>query len=254
MIDLHCHIIPGVDDGPQSLEESLSMARMAVEDGVHTLVATPHSLNGVFMNPIDEVILKLDALQDEFLGNHIDLQLYAGADVHICPGMLEKIDCGDAGTIGNGKKYILVEFPSLMLPFGMKDEIFKLRLQGITPIITHPERYRFIHQDIEILIELIDMGALCQVTAMSITGDFGENVKHFSEILLRHRLVHLIASDAHSSHGRPPILSDALEDAAEVMGSYEEAERMVKEVPAAILSGSPVEIPEPGSTKRKGYR
>jgi protein-tyrosine phosphatase len=99
------------------------------------------------------------------------------------------------------------------------------------------------------LYEFVSMGALCQVTAMSITGDFGETVMECAEKMLRHRLVHVIASDAHSSDSRPPVLSPAVEAAAEIMGSYEEAERMVTEVPAAILAGEKVEIPDPVRAK-----
>ena len=131
----------------------------------------------------------------------------------------------------------------------MKAEIFALKMKGITPIITHPERHSAINRDMDILYELVRMGALSQVTAMSITGDFGGTVRQCAEVLLKHRLVHVIASDAHSPEGRPPVLSRAVDAAAEIVGSYEEAVRMVKELPAAILSGERVEIPEPMPTK-----
>ncbi len=123
-------------------------------------------------------------------------------------------------------------------------------LNGITPIISHPERNLVIQHDIDILYELVSMGALCQVTAMSITGDFGEMVMQCAERLLRHRLVHVIASNAHSSDSRPPVLSQAVEAAAEILGNYDDAERMVKEVPALILSEDMPEIPEPKRAKR----
>lgn len=245
MIDLHCHILPGVDDGPESQDESLSMARKAVEDGIYAIVATPHTLNGIYINPIKEVTLRVAALQEALSKNHIKLQIYAGADVHLCPHMLEHIESGDAGTVNNAGKHIILEFPSQIVPPGVKDEIFSLKLNGITPIISHPERNSAIQHDTDILYELIRMGALSQVTAMSITGDFGEMALQCSERLLKHRLVHIIASDAHSSDSRPPILSKAVEAAAEIMGNYEEAEHMVTEVPATILSGDMLEIPEP---------
>ncbi len=249
MIDLHCHILPGVDDGPESQDESLSMARKAVEDGIYTIVATPHTLNGIYINPVKEVTSRVAALQEALSKNHIKLQLYAGADVYLCPNMLERIESGDAGTINDSRKYILLELPSQIVPPGVKDEIFSLKLNGITPIISHPERNSAIQHDTDILYELIRMGALSQVTAMSITGDFGEMALQCSERLLKHRLVHIIASDAHSSDSRPPILSQAVEAAAEIMGNYEEAEHMVTEVPATILSGVIIEIPEPMRAK-----
>ena len=245
MIDLHCHILPGVDDGAKSLEESLLMARRAVEDGIHTIVATPHTLNGIYINSAGEVTPKVASLQETLSKNHIKLQLYVGADVHLCPHMLELIESGDAGTINNARKYILLEFPSQVVPPKVKDEIFSLKLNGITPIISHLERNPVIQHNIDILYEFIRMGALCQVTAMSITGDFGGIAMQCAERLLRHRMVHVIASDAHSSESRQPVLSQAVEAAAEIMGSYDDSERMVTEVPAAILSGNMPEIPEP---------
>ena len=245
MIDLHCHIIPGVDDGPELQEESLVMARRAVEDGIHTIVATPHTLNGIYINPVKEVTSKVANLQAILSKNHIKLQLYMGADVYLCPHMLERIESGDAGTINNARKYILLEFPLQTMPPGVKDEIFSLKLNGITPIISHPERNPVIQHNIDILYELVCMGALCQVTAMSITGDFGGMVMQCAERLLTYRLVHVIASDAHSAERRPPVLSQAVEAASETMGSYEDAERMVTDVPASILSGAMPEVPEP---------
>jgi len=250
LIDLHCHILPGVDDGAKSLEESLLMARRAVEDGIHTIVATPHTLNGIYINSAREVTPKVASLQETLSKNHIKLQLYVGADVHLCPHMLELIESGDAGTINNARKYILLEFPSQVVPPKVKDEIFSLKLNGITPIISHLERNPVIQHNIDILYEFIRMGALCQVTAMSITGDFGGIAMQCAERLLRHRMVHVIASDAHSSESRPPVLSQAVEAAAEILENYDDAERMVTEVPAAILSGNMPDIPKPKLAKR----
>jgi len=249
MIDIHCHILPNIDDGPLSQEESMTMGRRAVEDGVHTIVATPHTLNGIYTNQIQAIISEVGTLQETFSKNHIDLRLYAGADVHLCPDMLERIESGDAGTIDNAKRYILLEFPPQTIPSGIKDEVFNLKVHGMTPIITHPERHPLIHHDMDILYELVRMGALCQMTAMSISGDFGGVVMGCAEMLLRNRLIHVIASDAHSSDSRPPVLSQSVEIAAEIMGNYKDAERMVTDVPAAILSGDVVEVPEPTIAK-----
>ena len=245
MIDLHCHILHGLDDGPASQEQGLAMARRAVEDGIHTVVATPHTLNGTYTNPIEEIVARVAALREAFSRNHIELTVYAGADVRLCPGMLELIKSGHAGTFNNAGKYILIELPSQAMPLGVRDEIFSMKLNGITPIISHPERNPAIQRDSGILHELIRMGALCQVTAMSVMGDFGEAAMGCAEMLITHRLAHVIASDAHSAGGRPPVLSAAVEAAAELLESYDDALRMVTEVPAAILSGAMPELPDP---------
>ena len=193
-------------------------------------MATPHTLNGIYINPAKEVTSKVASLQETLSKNYIELKLYAGADVHLCPHMLE--------------------LPSQVVPPGVKNEIFSLKLNEIIPIITHPERNQIIQKDIDILYEFVHMGALIQVTAMNITGDFGGMVMQCAERPLRHRLVHIIASDAHSSDSRPPVLSQAVEAAAEILGNYDDAERMVKEVPALILSEDMPEIPEPKRAKR----
>jgi len=252
MIDLHCHILPNVDDGSQSLEESLEMAERAVEDGIQAMVATPHTLNGVNTNGVEEVLSGVAALQETLTANHLDLKLHPGADIHLCTDMVQRIRSREACTIDDAGKYILLELPSQMIPNGVKDEIFALKLNGITPIITHPERNTMVQHDPDILYELVQMGALAQVTAMSLTGDFGEFIGRISATLLRYRLVHIIASDAHSAKDRPPVLSGAVERAVEILKDYKAAEHMVTSVPAAILSGRTPDVQEPIWVKRTG--
>lgn len=251
MIDLHCHILPGVDDGPRTLEESLDMARAAVADGIETLVATPHTLNGVYLNPVGAVRSGVDALQSALDAADIPLRVYAGGDVHLVPDMLQAIQIGDAVTLHDQHKYILLELPSQSLPPHLKDEIFRLKVGGVTPIITHPERNMALAQDAEILFDLIDMGALVQVTAMSLTGGFGEFVRGVSERILEQRLAQVIATDAHSRENRPPILSRGVEVAAQVLRDSAEALCMVNDTPAAILNGNPVDVPEPRKSRRR---
>ena len=252
MIDIHCHILPNVDDGSRSLDESLQMAEQALKDGIETIVATPHTLNGIYTNSVEDVVSGVTALQETLTANHLDLKLHPGADIHLCTDMVQRITSREACTINNTGKYILLELPSQMIPNGVKDEIFALKLNGITPIITHPERNAVIQHDPSVLYELVRMGALAQITAMSLTGDFGEFIGRVSATLLRHRLVHVIASDAHSAKDRPPVLSDAVERAAEVLKDYESAEHMVTDVPAAILSGRTPDVQEPVPLKRAG--
>lgn len=252
MIDLHCHILPNVDDGAGSLEESLAMARHAVDGGIHSVVATPHALDGIYENPPDKVTKDVAAFQDALLKNRIDLELYLGSDVHLCPGMSERIRNSEVCTINGTGKFFLLELPSSTVPAGVKDEIFELKMNGITPIISHPERNSTIQQDPNVLYELICGGALGQVTAMSLTGDFGKLAGDTARILVKHRLVQIIASDAHSAQDRPPALSEALQQAAEILKDYDEAEPMVTRVPSAILTGAAPDIPDPSPVRRRG--
>ena len=225
------------------------MAETAVGDGIHTLVATPHTLNGVYRNPEKKVTSQVIALQKTLSKKNIPLKLYAGAEAHLCTQMVERIKNGDILTINNTGKYIMLEFPSNIVPDGVKDEIFSLKLNGITPIICHPERNAVIQNNIEIMYALVGMGALGVVTAMSITGGFLHVAQRAAEELLVRRLVHMIATDAHSNDSRPPILSQAVEETADIFGSMQEAERMVHEIPALILKGAAVDIPEPLSER-----
>lgn len=240
MIDLHCHILPGLDDGARDLEESLAMAAMAVKDGVKTIVATPHTLDGLYMTSRSAVERAVEAFTLALAASRIELRILPGADTHLAPGMVQKVKAGEAMTVNDTGKYLLLELPPQTIPAQIRDEIFALKLNGITPIITHPERHPAVQRDLKTLKDLISMGALCQVTAMSIAGEFGPHVEASARAMLEQRLVHVIASDAHSSQSRPPILSKAVEAAAEILGSDEEAEAMVTRIPEAIIAGNPI--------------
>ena len=249
MIDLHCHILPEIDDGPQSLAESLQMARTAVENGIHTIAATPHTLNGYYTNPIQTIKTLTATVQEALAGEDIPLTLVPGAEVHLCPDILSRVETGEAGTMNDNGRYLLLELPFQGLPPLFEEEVFSLKLNNITPIIAHPERNMDIQQNIDILAGLVAQGALCQVTALSVTGEFGLKVRRSAQEMLAARLVHVIASDAHSATDRVPDLREAVESAAEVLRSYEEAERMVTTTPAAILAGQDIDLPAPDPTR-----
>lgn len=255
MIDLHCHILPEIDDGPQSLAESLKMARGAVENGIQTIVATPHTLNGYYTNPIQAIKTLCATVQEALARENIPLILVPGAEVHLCPDILSKVETGEAGTMNDNGRYLLLELPFQGLPPRLDQEIFSLKLNNITPIIAHPERNMDIQQNMDILAGLVARGALCQVTALSVTGEFGLKVRQCAEAMLAARLVHVIASDAHSARDRVPALQEAVAAAAEILRSYEEARRMVTTTPAAILAGRDIDLsaPEPPQSKKKKW-
>ena len=255
MIDLHCHILPHVDDGATSISESIAMARLAMEDGIETIVATPHTLNDTYTNPPGQVADCVAELKDIFTREQIGLTLLLGADVHLNTGMAERVFAGEAATINGTGKYMLVEFPSMSLPDGFQEELFQLKLKGITPIITHPERNLVFQHNLDALYDLVAAGCLIQATAMSITGGFGQEAMECVHTLLKRRLVHVIATDAHSMDRRPPVLSTAVSVAAQILGSEEEAATMVKDLPKAIIRGEGITIAEPiRPIKKKWWR
>ncbi len=253
MIDIHCHILPDIDDGPRSLDETIAMARTALKNGIHTVVATPHTENGIYCNNFTKIQQSVAEVRKALRGNGILLKIISGAEVHACPGLVDLVKNGEAVTINNDGKYLLLELPSMAIPHEIKDEIFNLKLHGITPIIAHPERNLVFQQDPGRLEEFIRMGVICQVTASSITGELGKETQKCAETMLRSRLLHVIASDSHSVSHRPQNFQMAVEKAGEIMGSRKEAEDMVNHTPAAIIAGHAVEVPDSTPVKKKTW-
>jgi len=260
MIDLHAHLLPGLDDGAKTLEESVQMCWISYKDGVRTIVGTPHTLNGLYLNDRETILTKVQELNDELakcgLWNaewrinselrtpNSELRILPGADVRLSEMTLPYLDQGKVMTISDGKKYLFLEFPFQGIPYQAEEIIFQIRTRGIIPIITHPERNLEIGQRPQRYYEMIRMGCLGQVTAMSLTGDFGSRMRQIAERLLKNRLIHFISSDAHSTDGRPPILSEGVRAAEKIVGK-EEAQKMVTQYPQAILEGRKPDVPEP---------
>ncbi len=169
------------------------------------------------------------------------LRILPGADVHFSPELPQQIEEGKALTIGDGKRYLLLEFPVQGIPRGTEEVLFQLMVRGIIPIISHPERNLEIAYKPQRYLEMMRMGCLGQVTAMSLTGGFGEEVKRVADKMLKARLVHIIASDAHSLDSRPPLLSSAVRAAARIVGEAE-ARKMVTLYPQAVLDGQRLDV------------
>ena len=230
------------------------MAEAAEKDGIRTVVATPHTHNGVYTNPPTLVRKETEAFSRRIAGRGLALSVLPGAEVHLCPDMAAKVKAGEVGTVNDGGRYLLVELPFRALPEGFSSELFQLNLEGIMPILVHPERIFELQQRFDLFYELVAMGCLTQVTAMSITGELGGAAQKCAHRLLRCRLAHLIASDAHSADGRPPVLTAAVAEAARILESREEAMALVTERPQAILDGRPVSVPEPIHPEKRKWR
>ncbi|MBI2875865.1 MAG: capsular biosynthesis protein [Candidatus Tectomicrobia bacterium] len=250
MIDLHAHFLPGLDDGPSDIEQAVALCRVAQADGIHTVVAVAHALNGVYQNSASRIKAAADALSRRVAEEGVPLTLLAGADVHVEPDLLRLIEQGEVLTPNDTRRYILLELPEYFVFFHIKELVFALKAKGITPIISHPERNPQIQRELDQLSELVYGGALSQVTAMSLTGGFGSHAQAITESLMRQGLVHILASDAHSLERRPPILSRAVEAASRLVGP-EEALKMVTTVPQAVIAGKPWEPPPPVPLKKK---
>lgn len=252
MIDIHCHILPGLDDGPDSMEETLEMCRLSVERGMTGIIATPHMFNGMFPTDRKSILESYALVRDVLASEGVPLKLYAGADLHLVPGLGEKIQNNSALTLNDGR-YFLLEFPSRLLPPNLNQVVEELIFLGYIPIITHPERNEAILKREEILFDLIHLGALCQITAMSLTGEFGKRCERFARTIIEAGAVHFIASDAHSTGWRSPGLDSAVRVAEQLIGR-ESARRLVRDHPEAVLSNSPIEtIPVKRPVRRKRF-
>jgi protein-tyrosine phosphatase len=241
MYDLHAHILPGVDDGAATLNEAVDMARVAVEHGTKTILATPHRRDVAENSSVSEVQDIQRRLSGELESSGIELDLLLGMENHLDLDLPEDLSTGHALPI-NGTRYVLVELPFFGYPNYVEEILFQLQLQGSTPVLAHPERIEAIQRNPGRLAEFVDRGMLTQITAGSILGHFGGGVKRFTLSLLRKGLVHIIASDTHAPTGnRSPALPSGVAKAASIVGE-ERARAMVVDTPMAILNGQTVEI------------
>jgi protein-tyrosine phosphatase len=250
MIDIHSHVLPGLDDGASDMDEAIRMCSIAAGDGITTIVATPHHLNGMYFNSKDRVTYAVSVLNKCLSQHNISLKVLPGSDVHLCTSLLDKLKDGSVMTINNAGKFILLELPSFFVPAHVREQVFQLKLMGITPIITHPERNNTAMEHPTLLLDLVGAGALMQVTAGSITGDFGSSAKSSALRLMDMRIVHIVSSDAHNSTSRPPRLSKAFASLSKELGE-EEAKMAFSTRPASILEGAMPIISKPKAPKRR---
>lgn len=242
MIDLHTHILPGVDDGSKTDEDAIAFARMAVEDGTRTMVATPHCKEGFFFNDRDQVLSSVEAFREVLKREGIPLELLPGAEVHLCPDLAERVKDGRAPTLADNGKTLLLELSLRQYPVELENLIFQLRLTGVEVLFAHPERIRYFRDDPSRFEEVVRLGGYGQVNAGSLRGTFGEETKEYAVELVRKGLVQVIASDAHNCRGRHPQMSDMVESVAGWVGEAR-ATAMVDSIPRAFLEGRTPTIP-----------
>ncbi len=232
MIDIHCHILPDIDDGPKTFEESVAMAKIAAKDGITVTVATPHLNKKLYDHA--EISRRVFWLRHLLRKEKVDLQIVTGADVStiFSSENLHKF------TI-NSSSYILIEFPHSHLPLNAKDILYQYRIHGFNPIITHPERNPSIMNKPKILLDLLQDGVYVQVTAGSLLGEFGQESLHCVNFLMEKGVVDVLATDAHSASWRKPILSEGLRAAIDIVG-VEEAMKMVWGTPKKIITNQAI--------------
>ncbi len=251
MIDIHSHVLYGMDDGARTLEDSLAMLRMAQEHGTTAIVATPHANLQYHYDP--ELIARRIEEVSQALGGA--LQIHRGCDFHLSYDNIQDAISNPRKYTINGGPYLLVEFSDLLI-FKNTGEIFsRLQQAGMIPIITHPERNALLRQRVDQIAAWVDAGAYNQVTGQSLMGGFGRRAEEFAKLLLERGLVHFLASDGHDCEHRPPRLDQAY---AWVQQHYDEstADILCRVNPGAALAGEPLELPRKGvsSAARKWYQ
>jgi protein-tyrosine phosphatase len=235
MIDIHCHPLPGVDDGARSFDIAVMMCRVAAADGVTHLVATPHSNYSYTFDPT--LNRQLLAQLQEAIGEKPRLLL--GCDCHLSYDNIQQcVENAKDFTI-NQTTYLLVELPDQFIPDNLTRVYYDIQVAGLTPIITHPERNALLQRKPELLQHWVSDGCLVQVTAQSYTGGFGSRARKISERLLDDGLVHFFASDAHDVSRRPPMLSRCYRKVAEEKGE-EIAQLLMTTNPEAVINGRPL--------------
>jgi len=232
MVDIHCHILPGIDDGSKSWEMTAEMCRIAAEDGITHIVATPHA-NDLFEYDRERCTEMLGQLSDAANGR---LAFSLGCDFHFSYDNIQDALANPRRyTIGDSQ-YLLVEFSNYGLPPTVKQDLLLLASNGMVPIITHPERNPILARKPEMVLEMAQQGCLIQITANTFTGFWGRQPKKIAEWLLKREAVHIIASDAHDPEHRRPLLSEA-RDAVAALAGKDVAAALVTHNPSAVVDG-----------------
>ncbi len=251
MIDIHSHILPGIDDGVKTEDDAVEFARLAAGDGIETIVATPHCKEGFYFNDRPMVLREVEKLRARLDREGVRIRLEPGAEVHICPDLVQRVADGRAPTLMDNGRTLLLELSLSQYPVELENLVFELKLAGLEVVFAHPERIRFFQDDISRYEAVIHQGATGQITSGSVLGVFGTEIADFSEELLTKGLVHVLASDAHNVRGRSPLLGEAVEVAADWIGEAR-AQAMVRAAPQALLEGRTPELPPVESSRRRG--
>lgn len=249
MMDIHCHILPGIDDGAQTIYDSLDMAKQAVSQGIKQVIATPHHMNGKYENRKTEIVQKVNELNERLKEEQIDLEILPGQENRIYGEILEDYEKGEIQTLA-GTSYLFIEFPSGHVPRYAETPLYEIQVKGLMPIIVHPERNAELIQHPDRLYEMVNNGVATQITAASLTGAFGKKIKKFTEQLIEANLTHFLASDAHNVKTRAFKMDEAADEIEKKYGAdmlyffTENAELLAKD--QAIYR----EVPQPVKQKK----
>jgi len=250
-VDIHCHLLPEMDDGASSWDESLAMARLAVADGIQTIVATPHQLGTYAKNDGATIRKRTKQFQQLLHEQNVPLVVLPGAEVRIEPDMVAGLKAGKLVSLADRQKHVMIELPH-SLYFSLDGLLEQLRRSGMTAILAHPERNGGLLRNPRLVASLVEQGCLMQVTAASLLGTFGSSCQQMAERLLQQGLVHVIATDAHGPRNRRPLMRQAFEHLGKIVGK-ETAVSLCCHNPARIAKGQEIET-QPTPSPKRGLR
>lgn len=250
MIDIHSHILPGIDDGAKTEVESIAMAKAAVEQGIHTMIATPHHKNGSFDNVRENILTYTDILNSLFEQENIPLTLLPGQETRINGEMIEDLENGELLPL-NHSVYVFVELPDDSVPRYTKQMLFDIQVAGYIPIIVHPERNLELIEHPNKLYDFVRTGTLTQITAGSVLGKFGKNIQKFTYQLIDANLTHFIASDAHNITSRKFWMREAFQEVKDIYGI--DTYYMFVENSQLLVDGMNVNRSEPSMVRKKKF-
>jgi protein-tyrosine phosphatase len=250
-VDIHCHILPGIDDGPPDWDEALAMARLAVDDGTSTIIATPHQLGGFSHNRGPDICPLVAELNQRLESAGITLRVIPGGELRIEPSMIAAVARGEALTLGDHQRHVLIELPhDLYLP--LDSLLAEFARRNITAVLAHPERNGGMLRQPSLVAQLIDAGCLMQLTASSLTGAFGTVCQQLAESMLADDQVHFIASDGHGPRSRRPLMRRAFERVRELTSERAAVELCCRN-PARVANNEPVPLKRRQPTQRRGW-
>jgi len=247
-VDIHSHVLYGLDDGAKTLEESVAMMEIAARDGTTDIVGTPHSDQTYQFQP--EVIVERVGELNAALGGRI--QVHHGCDFHLHFDNIQDCLANPAKYTINNKRYLLVEFANTQIAKTTEEVFGRMTCADITPVITHPERNPLLQRRMEDLAHWVRLGCLVQVTAQSFLDRFGKRARHAADELMERRMVHFVASDAHDTDDRTPVLGEAFAYLATRYGA-DKAKALFSDHPRATLTGQYLEVEEPAVVKKRKW-
>lgn len=251
MIDIHCHILPGVDDGASHYTDSLLMAKQAVSEGIHTIIATPHHKNGHYVNTKVEIIARVKELNEYLQSEQVDLEILPGQENRIYGEIIEDYQAGEILTLGNASHYVFIELPTNHVPRYTDQLCYDIQMKGLIPVIVHPERNTELIEHPNKLYHLVKNGAASQVTTGSLTGYFGKKIQKFSFDLIENNLTHFLASDAHNTTTRGFKMAEAF-DLVETKYGLDYVDMFLQNA-ELILDGQDIDRDIPKPVKKKKF-